>query len=137
MNRLNILVARYVRKDRQRRMSAWVARCFGVDRAVSLQERAARTLEEAIELVQACGLPQAKAVTILHEVYLNPPGEIAQEIGGLTTTVLSLAEALNLSADECEQRELERVEALPADHFRQRQARKAAVGVLADIGEAA
>lgn len=136
MNRFNILVTRFVRRDRQKRMITWVKRCFGDTSADCLQERAARTLEEAVELVQACGLDEGKALRILTEVYRNPPGVIEQEIGGVTTTILGLAESLGVSADECEQRELERVEALPDDHFRQRQARKTARGMTV-VAEAA
>lgn len=134
MNRLNILIARYVRKDRQKRMTIWVARCFGTGVAVSLEERAARLYEESCELAQACGLSEEMADRIKTRVWSNPPGDIAQEIGGVSTTLLVLAENRGLSADECEQdeceqAEMERVESLPDDHFRKRHAAKTAAGM--------
>ncbi|TXN08938.1 hypothetical protein FV222_00260 [Methylobacterium sp. WL103] len=137
MNRFNILVARYVRRDRQRRMTDWVKRCFGDGVADSLEERGARLYEEACELAQACGLKEEVAARISKRVWANPPGEIAQEIGGVSTTLLVLAENRNLSADVCEQMEMERVESLPADHFRKRHAAKTAAGMTIVTAKAA
>lgn len=122
----------YARDQRQRLVRDWVARCFGPKVAASLVERAARLFEEGTELAQACGLTREKAMLILDRVYAKPPGVIAQEIGGVSTTLLVLAEHQGLSADACEAAELNRILDLPPEHFRARQAAKAREGMVVE-----
>lgn len=125
----NEMMVRDVRGMRQRQVFAWIMRCFGRKVAVSLEERAARLFEEATELSQAAGLPKDLAVRILDDVYSKPKGEIAQEVGGVSTTLLALCQNQGLNADTCEREELERIIALPPEHFRDRHKRKENAGL--------
>jgi hypothetical protein len=56
------------------------------------QARAMRVLEEAVELTQAVGIPQAKAQEQLDHTYARPPGEVDQEIAGVINAALLAAE---------------------------------------------
>lgn len=116
------------REERQERVGAWARQAFGLEEATSVVHRGLRMLEEAIEAAQAAGVDRAQAHKLLDFVYDRPVGELGQELGGIGITVLALAEAAGLDADGCEQREFDRIMALPQDHFRQRNARKNAAG---------
>lgn len=117
------------RAFRQRLVRGFVERAFGEAAFESIEERASRVLEEALELAQACGVGQVRAMEIAAYVYGRPAGTISQEIGGVGVTLLALAERRGLSADGCEQEELERVLSKSPSHFRERQERKAASGI--------
>lgn len=121
-----------LRDDRQDEITKWVIRCFG-SKAMSLQERANRFLEEALELYQASGLPKEQALKLLDYVYGRPVGEPGQEIGGVGISLLALAEALNVSADAEEFSEFSRVLAKPPEYFRERHNKKADQGVACHV----
>lgn len=77
-------------------------------------------LEEAIEAYQAlCGDP-AQAHRLIDYIYAKEPGKLFQELGGLGVTVLALAAAAGISADEAERTEIARVLAKPLEHFWER-----------------
>lgn len=118
-----------MRDYRQSEVGTWILRCFGWDVAMNRRERVSRLLEEAVELAQAENLPIAEADRILRHVYAKPPGDPAQEVGGVSITLLGYCAAAGLSADQCEYLELHRVLSLPPDHFRKRQNAKALAGV--------
>ena len=118
------------RDERQRTVADWVVRCWGAEVLASHAERGGRLLEEALEMAQAAGLPQAKAERILAYVYGRPPGDPSQEAGGVGVTLLALCASLGLSAEACEAAEVARVLAKPVDHFRRRHAEKEAAGVM-------
>lgn len=122
------------RDERQRRVWQWVRQAFG-DAHCSLEQRAVRFLEEALELYQAAGGSPTMAHSLITHVFSNPPGNIAQEIGGCGTTLLSVAEAAHVSADREEKRELQRVLSKPLAHFRERNERKNAAGFDVTGGE--
>jgi NTP pyrophosphatase (non-canonical NTP hydrolase) len=107
----------------------WCSRTFGDAVATDPLERAARLIEEAIELVQACGLPADRVADIARHVYSKPVGEVAQEVGGVGVTLLALADVFGVSAELEERREVLRVLSKDPAHFRARQDAKAAAGV--------
>lgn len=116
------------RDVRQRTVSRWCAACFGRDEATSVPQRGMRLVEEAIEAAQAAGVPRDKVLQMVDHVYGREPGELHQELGGVGVTLLALAEAAQLSADECEARELERVLSKPTSYYAERNAAKNAAG---------
>ena len=77
----------------------------------------------------ACGLTIADVDCQMWRTFNRPVGEPAQEIGGVGITLLGLAHALGVSADDEEAKELERVQSKPAEHWQKRDAAKRAVGV--------
>lgn len=108
------------RNQRQRQVYDWARTTFGEKHASSQQQRAIRFLEEAIELYQACNGTIDTAHKLIDYVFENPSGEVLQELGGVGVTLLALAEASGISADVAEDKEVQRVLALPQDHFRKR-----------------
>jgi hypothetical protein len=100
---------------------------FG-DSLLATEERVSRVVEEAVELAQAEGVPAERLHALVRHVYAKPPGDPAQEVGGVGVTVLAYCAAVGISADDAEAREVERVLALPVDHFRRRQAGAAGGG---------
>lgn len=116
------------RDQRQQRVSAWVIATFGV--AVSTpQERIDRLIEEAIELAQALQMPAERIKTLVDHVYSKPAGMVAQEVGGVGTTLLALCQSIGVSAEDEERAEFERVLAIDPAYFRARQNVKADAGV--------
>ncbi len=116
------------RDQRQRLIAEWTRAAFGVAEATGLPQRGLRLLEEAIEAFQACGGNAAIAHELVTYVFDREPGVIGQELGGVSVTVLALAAAAGLSADEEECREVHRVLSKPVGEFTQRNARKNAAG---------
>jgi hypothetical protein len=109
-----------IRDERQKRVYDWGIRAFGLAHMTNRIERSARFLEEACELVQAIGLPEATAQRVLAHVYTKPSGRPTQEFGGVGVTQLALAHCIGVSADECELREIMRVESMPVEHWARR-----------------
>ena len=74
--------------------------CFGPTIAADRHERNHRFLEEALELVQACGATQDEARQLVDYVYGRPVGDRAQEVGGvmITLAALCLAQAIDMRA---------------------------------------
>jgi hypothetical protein len=105
------------RDSRQRKTAQWCAAAFGADHAASITQRGIRLAEEAIEAAQAAGCDPAMVHKLVDHVYSKPPGNLAQEIGGIGVTVLALAEAAGLSADSEEACEVSRVLSKPLSHF--------------------
>lgn len=122
---------RYVtilRNVRQAGIAEWVRRTFG-SATMTLEERAMRFAEEAIELAQAAGLTEERVRAIVAHVYKKPAGEIGSEVGGVGITLLALAAVADVSADKEEVRELYRVLAIPRDYFQKRHNAKAEAGI--------
>ena len=120
------------RGERQKTVAVWCAAAFGVDHAASIPQRAVRLLEDAIEAYQAAGCELDMAHRLVDHVFAGEPGQLHQEIGGVGTTLLALAAAANLSADEEEEREVGRVLRFPLGHFRARNEAKNAAGFRVD-----
>ena len=120
-----------VRRDRQARIRKWIVDRWGMA-AMAPAERAERLFEEACELMQAEGRPIERVEAISRTVYAKAPGEPAQELAGVLTCALAHAEARGLDIDDAEVGELERIEGLSVEHFRERHARKVASGMALD-----
>lgn len=116
------------RDARQAETHAWCVAAFGDHDARSIPQRGLRLMEEAIETAQACGCDPAILHRLIDHVYAKPIGELRQELGGLGVTLLGLAEAAGISADEAERAEIARVRAKPLAHFAARNAAKTAAG---------
>lgn len=119
------------RDERQERVAQWATLAFGEVEANSLPQRGLRLLEEAIEAFQACGGHEAVAQKLVTYVFARPCGEIGQELGGVAVTVLALAAAARISADNEECREIDRVLNKPLEELRGRNAAKNAAGFRA------
>jgi NTP pyrophosphatase (non-canonical NTP hydrolase) len=102
---------------RQATIVEWGTRCFGEEHMRDQIVRAARFIEEAAELVQAVGLSKEHAIRALDHVYSREPGKAWQEAGGVGVTLMALCNTLNLSAEDCEIREVERVMSKDPQHF--------------------
>jgi len=74
--------------------------CFGEMIAGDREERNHRFIEEALELVQACGCTASEAHQLVDYVFARPAGEKAQEVGGVMVTLaaLCLAQGLDMAA---------------------------------------
>lgn len=125
--------AKAERDARQVVVADWVRRSFGEATMHAPDERAARLLEETVEFGQALGLTANVAHRVVDYVYGRPPGDPAQEAGGVGVTLLCLCEAIGISADEAEASEIARVLAKPVEHFQRRQAEKRAAGLTPAI----
>jgi len=116
------------RDDRQARVLTWARDTFG-EVAVNPTERVSRFVEEAIELAQACGYPPERIVELVGYTYGRPPGEVGQEVGGVSVSLLALCESLGISAEVCEARETERVTSITREVFRRKHQAKVEAGV--------
>lgn len=74
----------------QVRVNDWMQACFGAEIAADCTERNHRFLEEALELVQACGCTASEAHQLVGYVYGRPVGEKKQEVGGVVVTLAAL-----------------------------------------------
>lgn len=107
---------------------SWAIETFGPV-AAHRDERAARFIEEAIELAHAEGLAHETVQRILARVYSRPAGVVAKEIGQAMATLECLAENAGLSADaECE-REFARVKDIPQEEWTRRHDAKVAMQI--------
>lgn len=118
------------RDQRQRQIVEWCIRAFGFDQANSPEQRGLRLAEEAIEAAQAVGCDPATLHKLIDYIYARPPGKIGQEIGGVSVTLLAYAGASGLSADDCEQLEVNRVLAKPLADFTARNKEKNDAGFV-------
>lgn len=93
----------------QYRVDKWLITCFGENIARDKRIRNHRFLEEALELVQACGCSKEDALRLVDYVYDRDIGEIPQEVGGVVTTLAALCLAQEVDLDSCAEIELARV----------------------------
>lgn len=112
----------------QKRVIAWAWATFG-DIALNRDERAARLVEEAIEVCQAESVAQDVVHRLVDRVYSRPVGDLGREIGGVAMTLAALAENAGYSVEAEAQRELDRVMGLSPAHFAAKHAEKVAAGV--------
>ena len=87
----------------------WVLKCLGVEAAHDIRVRLHRFLEEALELVQSLGLTREEAHQLVDYVFGREIGEPRQELGGVLTTLGTLAAAAGLDMQDDGERELARV----------------------------
>lgn len=114
-------------KSRQARVLAWAVESFG-EIAKNRDERAARLVEEAIEIAQAEGVPLDVLKRIAERVYERPAGELGQEIGGLGITLDALAENAGYDVRLETERELACILSKPKDWWARKHAEKVAAG---------
>jgi hypothetical protein len=103
----------------------WAIETFGPV-ASNRDERAARFVEEAIELAHAEGIGLLTIYRIMWRVYNRPRGNTAREIGQAQATLECLAENIGLSADAEAEREWARVQAIPKEQWTARHDAKVA-----------
>lgn len=87
----------------------WMNECFTPATVTNKRERAFRFLEEALELFQAMGCSQEEAQELLTYVFGRPVGEVAQEVGGVMTTLAALCNAADVNLNQAAVLELNRV----------------------------
>ena len=99
------------RESYQKRVRRWAVDCFGEDIANDTIERCDRFIEESLELVQAVGYSKSRAIELVHYVFDRPAGAVSQEIGGVMTTLATLASApsIDLNIEEVAETELTRI----------------------------
>ncbi|WP_063897253.1 hypothetical protein [Burkholderia ubonensis] len=93
----------------QSRVQPWLLECFGAEIASDRAERNHRFLEEALELVQACGCTASDAHQLVDYTFSRPLGEPTQEIGGVMVTLAALSLANGLDMYAAAEAELARV----------------------------
>lgn len=116
------------RDTRQALAHDWCSQAFGDDHAKSIPQRAIRLIEEAVETGQAAGCDPAMVHKLVDYVYAKPIGELRQEIGGVGVTLIALAAAAHVSAEQCEIQEMARILSKSLDYFAQRNAIKNEAG---------
>ena len=90
-------------------VAEWMQACFGPVISADKIERNHRFIEEALELVQACGCTQSEVHQLVDYVYGRPPGEINQEVGGVMVTLAALCLANGFDMASAGRTELARV----------------------------
>lgn len=95
----------------QARVKPWLLECFGEAIAGDREERNHRFLEEALELVQACGCTASEAHQLVDYTFGRPVGEKAQEVGGVMVTLAALCLAQDLDMHAEGETELTRISA--------------------------
>ncbi|WP_201750181.1 hypothetical protein [Tautonia marina] len=93
----------------QERVGAWMDACFGPVISADKVERNHRFLEEALELVQACGATREECLQLVDYVFGRPVGEPKQESGGVSVTHAALCLANGIEVHEAAEVELSRV----------------------------
>ena len=116
----------------QSRVQPWMIDCFGPAIAGDREERNHRFLEEALELVQACGASANEAHQLVEYVYGRPVGEPAQEVGGVMVTLAALCLANGLDMHASGETELARIWT-KVEQIRAKQAAKPAMSPLPGV----
>jgi hypothetical protein len=120
----------------QARVQPWMMACFGEMISGDREERNHRFLEEALELVQACGCTASEAHQLVDYVYGRDVGEKAQEVGGVMVTLAALCLAQGLGMHAAGETELARIWT-KVDAIRAKQAAKPKYGPLPGVAPAA
>lgn len=93
----------------QERVQPWLMACFGEMIAGDREERNHRLLEEALELVQACGCTASEAHQLVDYVFGREIGERQQEVGGVMVTLAALCLANDIDMYDAGEVELARI----------------------------
>lgn len=93
----------------QNRVKPWMDACFGEEISNDREERNFRFLEEAIELVQACGATADDAHQLVDYVFNRPIGNPEQEVGGVMVTLAALCLANGIDMHYSGEVELTRI----------------------------
>ncbi len=95
--------------DFQSRVKPWMDACFGEEISADRKERNHRFIEEALELVQACGGTKQECLALVEYVFNRPTGEPTQEVGGIMVTLAALCLANGFDMHANGETELTRV----------------------------
>lgn len=93
----------------QNRVDAWMQACFGPEISADVVERCHRFLEEALELVQACGGTTEDAHKLVDYVFNRPVGEVNQEVSGVSVTLAALCNTMRVDITDAAEKELARI----------------------------
>lgn len=110
------------------RIMDFAVRMFGPG-ANNRDERALRLMEEAIELAQAEGVSREQAAGIVSRTYDRPVGSPKNEGAQVALCLVAWAQASGYDAMALALHEMERIEALPPEHWHKRHAAKTAAGL--------
>lgn len=96
----------------QRFVDAWMVKCFGTAVRDDREERNYRFIEEALELIQACGCPPDRVHLIVDHVYSRDVGGVEKEVGDVMISLAALCNnhrvqidwAAIAAMDSCEKR---------------------------------
>jgi hypothetical protein len=80
----------------QERVKDWIGSTFSEEAVTDIPERCHRFIEEAIELVQALGMPKDDIIRHIVRTYSRPVGDPVQEVGGVMVTLNGLATAAGI-----------------------------------------
>lgn len=105
------------RHVRQTQVQDWCCEAFGYAHAIDLPQRGVRFLEESIELAQAVGVTREMVHALVDYIFNRPPGEVDQEVGGVSVTLLALCAAHGIYAEDAERKEVKRIFSLPIETF--------------------
>jgi len=108
----------------------WAVATFGPI-AAQLNERGMRFVEEAVEVAQAAGVNKAQALAIINRVYDRPAGDVRKEIPQAGLTLLCLSQAASVDLEDAVAAEFERIQSIPAVHWKRRHEEKAQQGIIA------
>jgi hypothetical protein len=117
------------------RIAGWVRSRLGEKALMDRQERAARLVEEAIELAQAEGVPEIRIVNVARRVYDRPVGEVEQEIGGIGVCLLAYCHASGFNFVTLTDREVTRIEKVPVEVSRAKHNAKVRAGTAMKLDE--
>jgi hypothetical protein len=122
------------KKSFQARVAPWMQECFGPEISADQTERNHRFLEEALELVQACGCSADEAHKLVDYVFARPVGEKSQEVGGVHVTLAALCLAQDIDSQAAAESELARImQPEMVERIREKQKRKPAMSPLPGI----
>jgi hypothetical protein len=93
----------------QQRVEPWMRECFGDVIPFDKTERNHRFIEEALELVQACGATASECHQLVDYVFNRPVGYPYQESGGVMVTHAALCLANGLDMHQNGETELARI----------------------------
>ena len=108
----------------QQRVWEWFRSCFGPQGIVDHAQRDFRFYEEATELVQARGnMSREDCHRMVDAVYDKEPGDVYQEVGGVSTTFAMICNSAEIDMDHAADTELLRVWG-KQDEIREKQKQK-------------
>lgn len=113
----------------------WGRQVFNSDITNDPLERALRFGEEALELLQACGLTKDEVTKLVDYVYSRPVGDIGQEVGGTVVCLVMLCEAEQLDLSDEAVTEFIRVDSTEMrEKIKAKHAQKRAAGLTSNGG---
>ena len=96
--------------DVQSRVVKWMPEVFPDGGWKDPAQRDHRFLEEALELVQSCGMAAHEARMLVDYVFARPAGDKVQEAGGVVVTLAALCEIQGFDMEAAGLREMARIE---------------------------